>query len=513
MSQHLSEQEIVRRESLQKIREMGIDPYPAALFDVTAMSADIKAQYEEEILEDGTKNRKNFQDITIAGRIMAQREAGKAMFMNIQDATGQIQLYMRGEEVNTAAGRDDFFALLVKKYLDIGDFVGIKGFAFKTKTGEISVHVKEFTLLSKALRPLPIVKKDAEGNVFDAFTDPEMRYRQRYVDLTVNPQYREIFVKRAKIISTMRRIFDDKGWLEVETPILQPIHGGAAARPFETHHNTLDMPLYMRIANELYLKRLIVGGFDGVYEFGKMFRNEGMDRTHNPEYTALEFYIAYKDYNWMMETTENLLEKVAIAVNGDTKVNIGEKVVDFKGPYERLSIFGAIEKYTGIDVSEMDEEALRGVCRQFHIQVEPSMGKGKLIDELFGEKAEPNLIQPTFITDYPVEMSPLTKKHRSKEGLVERFELFVNSKEVANAYSELNDPIEQRARFEDQLRLAERGDDEAMMMDEDFLRSLEYGMPPTSGIGIGIDRLTMMLTNQTSIQEVLFFPQMKPEKG
>lgn len=512
MSQHLSEQEIVRRESLQKIREMGIDPYPAAMFDVTAHAADIKAQYEEEILEDGTKNRKNFQDIAIAGRIMAQREAGKAMFMNIQDSTGQIQLYMRGEEVNMAAGRDDFFASLVKKLLDLGDFVGVKGFAFKTKTGEISVHVKEFTLLSKSLRPLPVVKKDADGHVFDAFTDPEMRYRQRYVDLTVNPQYKDIFVKRAKIISTMRRIFDDKGWLEVETPILQPIHGGAAARPFATHHNTLDMPLYLRIANELYLKRLIVAGFDGVYEFGKMFRNEGMDRTHNPEFTALEFYIAYKDYNWMMATTEELLEKVAVAVNGDTKVTIGENVVDFKGPYERLSIFEAIEKYTGVsNISDMDEAALRGLCHQFHIEVDESMGKGKLIDELFGAKAEPNLIQPTFIIDYPVEMSPLTKKHRSKEGLVERFELFVNCKEVANAYSELNDPIDQRERFEDQLKLAERGDHEAMMMDEDFLRSLEYGMPPTSGIGIGIDRLTMMMTNQTSIQEVLFFPQMKPE--
>ena len=512
MSQHLSEQEIVRRESLQKIREMGIDPYPAALFDVTAYSAAIKAQYEEEILEDGTKNRKNFQDIAIAGRIMAQREAGKAMFMNIQDTTGQIQLYLRGEEVNTAAGRDDFFPVLVKKLLDIGDFVGIKGFAFKTKTGEISVHVKEFTLLSKSLRPLPIVKKDAEGNVFDAFTDPEQRYRQRYVDLTVNPQYREIFVKRAKIISTMRRIFDDKGWLEVETPILQPIHGGAAARPFKTHHNTLDMPLYLRIANELYLKRLIVAGFDGVYEFGKMFRNEGMDRTHNPEFTALEFYIAYKDYHWMMSMTEEILEKVAIATNGDTKVTIGENVVDFKGPYERLSIFEAIERHSGVDVSEMNEELLRGVCRQFHIAVDDSMGKGKLIDELFSEKAEPHLIQPTFIIDYPVEMSPLTKKHRSKEGLVERFELFVNSKEVANAYSELNDPIDQRERFEDQLALAARGDDEAMMMDDDFVRSLEYGMPPTAGIGFGIDRLTMLFTGQISIQEVLFFPQMKAEK-
>lgn len=512
MSHHLSEQEIVRREALQKIRAYGIDPYPAEMFDVTAHAADIKENYVEEVLEDGSKNRMNFQEIRIAGRIMAQREAGKAMFMNIQDSSGQIQLYLRAEEVNAAAGRDDFFQVVIKKLLDIGDFVGIKGFAFKTKMGEVSVHVQEFVLLSKSLRPLPIVKRDAEGNIFDAFTDPEMRYRQRYVDLTVNPQFKDIFVKRSTLIKTMRRFLDDLGLMEVETPILQPIHGGAAARPFKTHHNTLDMPLFLRIANELYLKRLIVAGFDGVYEFGKMFRNEGMDRTHNPEFTALEFYVAYKDYNWLMDVTEQMLAAVAEATHKSTAVKVGEKTIEFGGKYARLTMYEAIEKYSGIDVSEMDEAALRDVCKKLHIEVDNTMGRAKLIDEIFGETTEKHLIQPTFIIDYPVEMSPLTKKHRSKEGLVERFELFINGKEVANAYSELNDPLDQRARFEEQLELAARGDEEAMALDEDFLRSLEYGMPPTGGIGFGIDRLTMLFTNNVSIQEVLFFPQMKAEK-
>ena len=513
MSHLLSEQELVRRESLQKIREMGIDPYPAQQFDVTAFAADIKANYQEEVLEDGTKNRLNYKEVALAGRIMAQREAGKAMFMNIQDSSGIIQLYMRGEELNTAAGREDFFPVLVKKLLDIGDFVGIKGFSFKTKTGEVSVHVQEFTLLSKALRPLPIVKKDAEGNIFDAFTDPEMRYRQRYVDLTVNPNFRDIFIKRTKLIRTMRDYLDELGLLEVETPILQPIHGGAAARPFKTHHNTLDMQLFLRIANELYLKRLIVAGFDGVYEFGKMFRNEGMDKTHNPEFTALEFYVAYKDYNWMMEVTEEMFKRIALALHGKTKIEVGDHEIEFGGQYIRLTIFEAIEKYSGVDVSVLNENEILNLCKKWHIVTDNTMGRAKLIDEIFGEKVEHNLIQPTFITDYPVEMSPLTKKHRSKAGLVERFELFVNGKEVANAYTELNDPIDQRERFEQQLQLAERGDEEAMALDEDFLRALEYGMPPTAGIGYGIDRMTMLFTNQISIQEVLFFPQMKPEKA
>jgi lysyl-tRNA synthetase, class II len=510
--QHLSEQEIVRREALQKIVEMGINPYPPEMFEVNAQAADIKTNYQEEVLEDGTKNRLNYQSVTLAGRIMAQREAGKAMFMNIQDATGTIQLYLRKEEINESAGRDDYFDVLIKKLLDIGDYIGIKGFAFRTKTGEVSVHVQSLILLSKSLRPLPIVKKDAEGNVFDAFTDPELRYRQRYVDLTVNPQVRDAFIKRTKLIQTIRRFLDDLGLMEVETPILQPIHGGASARPFKSHHNSLDIPLYMRIANELYLKRLIVGGFDGVYEFGKMFRNEGMDRTHNPEFTMLEFYVAYKDYNWLMTVTEQMLAKVAEALYGTTQVKVGDNVIEFGGNYTRLSMYDAIKAYNGIDVSLMDEEQLRGVCKKLHIELDASMGRGKLIDEIFGETVEPHLIQPTFITDYPIEMSPLTKKHRSKPGLVERFELYINGKEVGNAYTELNDPIDQRERFEEQLRLAERGDEEAMALDEDFLRALEYGMPPTAGIGFGIDRLTMLFTNHTSIQEVLFFPQMKPEK-
>lgn len=507
----MTEQEILRRESLQKLRELGIDPYPAEMFEVTAHTADILTNYREDVLADGSKKRINFQEVALAGRVMASREAGKALFLNLQDSTGRIQLYLRREEISP--GEDTtLFDVVVKKLLDLGDYIGVRGFAFKTKTGETSVHVQEFKFLAKCLRPLPIVKRDAEGNIYDAFTDPEQRYRMRYVDLTVNPEFREIFLKRSKIISTMRRLFDEWGWLEVETPILQPIHGGAAARPFKTHHNTLDMQLYLRIANELYLKRLIIGGFDAVYEFGKMFRNEGMDRTHNPEFTSLEFYIAYKDYNWMMSTTETILATVAKAVNdGNPVVRVGAHDINFAGHYRRFTMYEAIREYTGLDVEKMDEADLRRSCRQFGIEIDNTMGRGKLIDEIFGEKVESNLIQPTFITDYPVEMSPLTKKHRSKPGLVERFELYINGKEVANAYTELNDPIDQRERFEEQLQLAERGDEEAMALDEDFLRALEYGMPPMSGIGFGIDRLTMLFANQTSIQEVLFFPQMRPE--
>ncbi len=509
----MTEQELLRRESLQKLRELGIDPYPPEMFEVTAFAADIIANYQEEVLEDGTKNRLNYHSVALAGRLMASREAGKALFMNLQDSTGRIQLYLRRDDL--MQGEDGtFFDVVIKKLLDLGDYIGIKGFAFRTKTGEVSVHVQEFKLLSKSLRPLPIVKRDAEGNIFDAFTDPEQRYRMRYVDLTVNPDVRQIFIKRSKLVRTMRNYLDELGLLEVETPILQAIHGGAAARPFKTHHNTLDMPLFLRIANELYLKRLIVGGFDGVYEFGKMFRNEGMDRTHNPEFTALEFYVAYKDYNWMMDVTEQMLERVARALdeNGGTTVQAGENVIEFAGPYTRLTMFDAIKQYTGLDVEASDESALRTYCRENHIEIDASMGKAKLIDEIFGEKVEEFLIQPTFLIDYPVEMSPLTKKHRSKPGLVERFELFINGKEVANAYTELNDPIDQRERFEEQLALAARGDEEAMAMDDDFLRSLEYAMPPTAGIGFGIDRLTMLFTGQTSIQEVLFFPQMRTEK-
>lgn len=503
----LSEQEIVRRENLNKIRGLGIDPYPAALYPVTHQSADIKAQAE---FDEEDKMSTNYTEVCLAGRLMAKRGKGKASFAELQDASGRIQIYVTRDDI--APGEDkSLYNDVFKKLLDLGDYIGIKGFVFKTRMGEVTVHVTEFTLLSKSLRPLPIVKRDNEGNVYDSFDNPELRYRQRYVDLTVNTEIRDIFKKRSRLITAMRLFLDELGLMEVETPILQPIHGGAAARPFKTHHNSLDIPLYLRIANELYLKRLIVGGFDGVYEFAKMFRNEGMDSTHNPEFTAVEFYVAYKDYLWMMDTTEQLLEYAIEKVLGDTKVQVGDNVIDFKGPYRRLTMFEAINEYTGIDISEMDEAGLRDVCKQLHITVEDSMGKGKLIDEIFGEKVEHHLIQPTFITDYPIEMSPLTKKHRSVEGLVERFELMVNGKELANAYTELNDPIDQRERFEHQLKLAARGDDEAMALDEDFLRSLEYGMPPTSGIGIGIDRLVMLLTGQTSIQEVLFFPQMRPE--
>jgi lysyl-tRNA synthetase, class II len=511
----MTEQELLRRESLKKLRELGIDPYPPEAFDVNARATEIVANYQEEILEDGTKNRLNYQEVSLAGRIMASREAGKALFMNLQDSTGRIQLYMRRDEFlrQHADGAEDatFFDVVIKKLLDLGDYIGVKGFAFRTKTGEVSVHVQELKLLSKSLRPLPIVKRDAEGNVYDAFTDPEQRYRMRYVDLTVNTEYRDIFVKRTRLIKSIRNFLDDLGLMEVETPVLQSIHGGAAARPFKTHHNALDIPLYLRIANELYLKRLIVSGFDGVYEFGKMFRNEGMDRTHNPEFTMLEFYVAYKDYFWMMDVTERMLEQVAVAVNGSTQVTIGDNLVDFKGPYRRLPMFEAIREHTGIDAENASEADLRAYCKKEHIEIDDTMGKAKLLDEIFGAKVEKLLIQPTFLIDHPVEMSPLTKKHRSKPGLVERFELFVNGKEVANAYTELNDPIDQLERFEDQLRLSERGDEEAMALDHDFIRALEYGMPPTSGIGFGIDRLTMLFTGQASIQEVLFFPQMRPE--
>lgn len=578
MSQ-LSDQEIVRRENLKKIEDLGFVPFPAAAVTVNFKSTDhttaayhkkmaklleeikgIGQKGAEQLVEILTKNRfrvaniladekvtknypiegnltfkagskreeldfaafveqirkeavgkfdpEQFGQVELAGRFMGQR----GPFAQLQDSEGRIQLYIGKKELGETEEDKDRYKKLVK-LLDIGDFIAVKGELFGTGTGEISVHVRALTFLSKSLKPLPIVKRDKEGNIYDAFTDPELRYRQRYVDLTVNPDVKAIFLKRSRIITTMRRFFDAQGWLEVETPILQPIHGGAAARPFQTHHNTLDMSLYMRIANELYLKRLIVGGFDGVYEIGKMFRNEGMDRTHNPEFTSMEIYVAYKDYVWMMKMVEDLLEFICKEVNGSTKVMVGNNEIDFAGPYEKISMYDSIKKYTGIDVSEMDEAGLRAVCKDLHIEVDDYMGKGKLIDEIFGEKVEDHLIQPTYITDYPIEMTPLAKKHRSKEGLVERFELFVNGKEIANAYSELNDPIDQRERFEEQLKLAERGDDEAMALDEDFLRALEYGMPPTSGLGIGIDRLTMMMTNNPSIQEVLFFPQMKPEQS
>lgn len=483
--------------------KLGINPYPAESFFVNVTAEDIHKNYE---------NRKtDYKDISIAGRLMTKRIMGSASFAEIQDSTGRLQIYLRRDDLCPDEDKT-FYNTVFKKLLGIGDFIGLKGYIFTTQTGEISLHVTDLKILSKSVKPLPVVKRDEEGNIYDGFTDPELRYRQRYVDLTVNPEVKEVFLTRSKVITNMRRYFDDHGWLEVETPILQQVHGGAAARPFNTFHNTLDMPLYLRIANELYLKRLIVGGFEGVYEFGKMFRNEGMDRTHNPEFTSMEIYVAYKDYIWMMEMVEDLIEKVTFSIHGKTAVKVGEKEIDFAGPYKRLTMFDSIKEYAGIDVSEMDESGLRQVCLDLGIQVDNSMGKGKLIDEIFGEKVEANLIQPTYITDYPVEMTPLAKKHRSKEGLVERFELFVNGKEIANAYSELNDPIVQRERFEDQLKLAARGDDEAMAMDEDFLRALEYGMPPTSGLGIGIDRLTMLLTNKTTIQEVLFFPQMRPEK-
>ncbi len=495
----LSEQEIVRREKLSKLRELGIDPYPAALYPVDANSKGIKEDFEE-----GKK-------VVIAGRLMSRRIQGKASFAELQDSEGRIQVYFNRDEI--CPGEDKTaYNEVYKKLLDIGDFVGVKGVLFTTQVGEKTVMVKEFQVLSKSLRPLPLPKADAEGNIYDEFNDPELRYRQRYVDLVVNPKVKETFIKRTKITNSIREFYNDRGYLEVETPILQPIPGGAAARPFLTHHNALDIPLYLRIANELYLKRLIVGGFDGVYEFSKDFRNEGMDRTHNPEFTVMELYVAYKDYNWMMDTTEQLLEKVAKDATGGTRITVGENEIEFKAPYPRVPILEAIKEHTGIDVSGMNEEELRSTAKSLDLEVDETMGVGKLIDEIFGEKCEHHYVQPTFITDYPKEMSPLTKEHRSKPGLTERFELMVNGKELANAYSELNDPIDQRERFEEQLRLSEKGDDEAMFIDQDFLRALEYGMPPTSGIGIGIDRLVMLMTNNASIQEVLFFPQMRPEK-
>ncbi|WP_434978363.1 lysine--tRNA ligase [Daejeonia sp. YH14] len=496
----LSEQEIIRREKLQKLTAMGINPYPAAEYKVTDNTAYLKKNFE-----DGKK-------VKVAGRLMSRRIQGKASFAELQDSTGKIQIYFNRDEI---CPDDDktLYNEVYKHLLDIGDIIGVEGEMFKTHVGEITVLVKNFTLLSKSLRPLPQPRVDDHGNVFDAFNDPEQRYRQRYVDLIVNPQVKDIFIKRTKLFNAMRQFFNDFGYMEVETPILQSIPGGAAARPFITHHNALDIDLYLRIADELYLKRLIVGGYEGVYEFSKNFRNEGMDRTHNPEFTAMEIYVAYKDYNWMMNFTEKLLEHCAYAVNGTTKAVFGDQEIDFKAPYHRISMTDAIIQYTGFDITGKSEEEIREFAKSIGIDVDDTMGKGKLIDEIFGEKCEGNFIQPTFITDYPVEMSPLTKKHRSKEGLTERFELMVCGKEIANAYSELNDPIDQRERFEEQLRLSEKGDDEAMFIDQDFLRALEYGMPPTSGLGIGMDRLVMFLTNQSSIQEVLFFPQMKPEKS
>lgn len=501
MSLELSEQEIIRREKLKAFEALGIIAYPANEYPVDVKSKDILEQYEN--------NPEAFQHVCLAGRIMSQRIMGAVAFYELQDAYGRIQVYTKRDEI--CPGEDKSIYNLVYKKLDIGDIIGVKGFVFVTQMGEITIHVKEFTLLSKSLRPLPIVKQTDE-NVYDAFTDPEQRYRMRYLDLIVNPHVKNTFVQRTTIINEIRNYYNEQGYLEVETPVLQPIPGGAAARPFVTHHNALDMPLYLRIANELYLKRLIVGGFDGVYEFSRNFRNEGMDRTHNPEFTCMELYVAYKDYNWMMTSVETLLNRIALKLHGTTKVQIGDNVVDFSLPFVRTTILDAINTYTGYDVSDMDENQLREVCNKLHIEVNDTMGVGKLIDEIFSEKCEGNFIQPTFIIDYPIEMSPLCKRHRNNPKLTERFELMVNGKELANAYSELNDPIDQRYRFEEQLRLSEKGDDEAMYIDQDFLRALEFGMPPTSGVGIGIDRLVMFMTNSASIQDVLFFPQMKPEK-
>jgi lysyl-tRNA synthetase class 2 len=499
---HLSEQEQIRRESLTELRKLGIDPYPAAEYKTNVFAQTIHDEYDPVM--------NNFREVTLAGRIMSRRIMGNASFAEIMDSSGRIQIYVRRDDL--CPGEDKtIYNSVFKHHLDIGDIIGVKGHVFKTQMGEITVHVDEFTILCKSVRPLPVVK-EKDGIFYDAVTDPEMRYRQRYVDLIVNPGVREVFRKRTKIIQSMRELFNAYGYLEVETPILQPIPGGAAARPFKTHHNTLDIPLYLRVANELYLKRLIVGGFEGVYEFAKDFRNEGMDRTHNPEFTVMEIYVAYKDYNWMMSFTEDLIKKAALDLHGTTEIVYGDKKIDLSPPYKRISMTDAIREHTGIDISAMDEDELRKVCDKLNIPNSPEMGKGKLIDLLFGEKCEHHYIQPTFIIDYPVETSPLTKMHRSKPGLTERFELMINGKEIANAYSELNDPADQMERFQDQLRLSEKGDDEAMFIDLDFIRALEYGMPPTSGMGIGIDRLTMLLTNQPSIQDVLLFPQMKPEK-
>ncbi|MBD5262309.1 MAG: lysine--tRNA ligase [Bacteroides sp.] len=500
-NQELSEQEIVRRNSMQALRDRGIEPYPAAEYVVTGHSEEIKENFQDDAER---------REVCVAGRIMSRRIMGKASFVSLQDAEGRIQIYISRDDL--CPGEDkDMYNVVFKKLLDIGDFIGVKGYVFRTQTGEISVHAQEITVLSKSLRPLPMVKMK-DGKAYDAFTDPEQRYRQRYVDLVVNPGVKEIFLKRNKIFNSMRQYFNDHGIMEVETPILQSIPGGAAARPFITHHNALDIPLYLRIANELYLKRLIVGGFDGVYEFAKDFRNEGMDRTHNPEFTCMEIYVAYKDYNWMMRFVENMLEKICLDVNGTTEVKIGDNTVSFKAPFRRVTMTDAIKEHTGFDITGKTEEELRAFCKQEHIEIDDSWGKGKLIDEIFGEKCEGSYIQPTFITDYPIEMSPLTKKHRENPELTERFELMVNGKELCNAYSELNDPIDQYERFVEQMKLADKGDDEAMIIDQDFIRALEYGMPPTSGLGIGMDRLTMLMTGQTAIQEVLFFPQMRPEK-
>ena len=502
MAFELSEQEQLRRNSLAQLRALGIDPYPAEMFDVTATAAEIQQNFDPE--------KNNYQDVRVAGRIMSRRIMGSASFFEIQDHTGRIQIYIRRDDI--CEGEDTtLYNTVFKKLLDIGDFVGIEGFAFITKTGELSVHCRSFKVLSKSIRPLPIVK-EKDGQVYDALTDPEVRYRQRYLDLAVNPHVREVFVKRAKIMQTMREFFNEHGCLEVETPILQPIPGGAAARPFITHHNALDTDFYMRIATELYLKRLIVGGFAGVYEFGKNFRNEGMDRTHNPEFTCMEIYVAYKDYKWMMSFTEQMLERVAMATNGTTELTIGDKQITFKAPFRRLTMTDAIKEKTGYDITGQSEEQLREACKRLNVEIDDTMGKGKLIDAIFGQYCEEDLIQPTFICDYPIEMSPLCKRHRENSDLTERFELFVNGKELCNAYSELNDPIDQYERFQEQMQLSERGDDEAMFIDMDFVRALEYGMPSCSGMGIGIDRLTMFMTNQPSIQDVLFFPTMRPEK-
>ena len=502
MTRVLSEQELVRRESLQKLRDLGVDPYPADLFDVNTTSKQIREKYKEgEEL-----------NVVIAGRLMSRRIMGKASFAELQDSDGKIQIYVNRDEICETEDKT-MYNTVFKKLLDIGDIIGITGTVFITKVGEISVKVKELKVLTKSLRPLPLPKVDADGTVHDAFTDPEKRYRQRYVDLVVNPEVKDAFIKRTKLTNSMREFLNKKEYLEVETPILQPLYGGAAARPFKTHHNTLDMELYLRIANELYLKRLVVGGFDGVYEFSKDFRNEGMSRFHNPEFTQMELYVAYKDYAWMMDLVEEMVEKIAMDLHGKTEIQVGDNLINFQRPWKRYTMYEAIDHFTGIDISKMDEATMAETAKKLGVEVDKSMGRGKLIDEIFGEKCEGQLIQPTFITDYPVEMSPLAKKHREHEGLVERFEAICNGKEICNAFSELNDPIDQRARFEEQLELGKRGDDEAMLLDEDFLRAIEYGMPPTAGLGIGIDRLSMIMTNSNSIQDVLFFPQMKAEKG
>ena len=497
----LSEQEINRRNSLNELRAMGIEPYPAAEYVVNAYSTEIKENFD-----DNAEPRK----VSIAGRMMTRRVMGKASFIELQDSKGRIQVYITRDDICPGENKD-LYTTVFKRLLDLGDFIGIEGFVFRTQMGEISVHAQKLTVLSKSIKPLPIVKYK-DGVAYDKFEDPELRYRQRYVDLVVNDGVNDIFLKRSKVFNSMREYFNSKGYVEVETPILQSIPGGAAARPFITHHNALDIPLYLRIADELYLKRLIVGGFEGVYEFSKNFRNEGMDRTHNPEFTCMEIYVSYKDYNWMMDFTEKMLEKICLDVNGTTEVKVGENTINFKTPFKRITMLDAIKEHTGIDISGMDEAQLREVCKKIGVEVDETMGKGKIIDEIFGEKCEGHYIQPTFITDYPIEMSPLTKRHRNNPELTERFELMVNGKELANAYSELNDPLDQEERFKEQMRLADKGDDEAMIIDQDFLRALQYGMPPTSGIGIGIDRLVMLMTGQTTIQEVLFFPQMRPEK-